>query len=228
MDTARALGAEPHGTVITADFQEAGRGRQSRSWIMDRGKNLIFTILLRYGELSSIPEALTLRAGLAVSLAVEDLVPALEGQVKVKWPNDVMIGSRKIAGILTESDGKTVCIGIGVNVTQKEFPEEFEAKAGSIIQFFPLLSADPRFILLEKFLSRFYDEITSKGGLWRERILKRLYKLGKTVVFAEGAASSNTLVEGILSGIGPLGELLIIPKGEDKEKAFVTGELRVY
>jgi BirA family biotin operon repressor/biotin-[acetyl-CoA-carboxylase] ligase len=222
----------PNGTVIAADFQEAGRGRLNRPWVTERGKSLIFTILLRYAGASSIPNALTLKTGLAVSLAVEDLAPALIGSVRVKWPNDVMINARKAAGILTEADGKNVYIGVGVNVTQKEFPEQYRWKAGSIIHFFPALAENARFALLEKILLRLYQEIEnpppSRAESWQERLLDRLYKKGETVTFAEGAANSEHLVEGILSGLGPGGELLIIPKGEEKARSFINGELRVY
>jgi BirA family biotin operon repressor/biotin-[acetyl-CoA-carboxylase] ligase len=233
-DIARSLSKqnEPHGTVICADFQEAGRGRQGRSWIAEKGKNLLFTILLRYGDASSIPVALTLKTGLAVSLALEDFAPPLAGSVKVKWPNDVMIGSRKAAGILTEGEDKTVYIGMGVNVAQREFPGACHSKAVSIIQVFPDLPENANFILLEKILFRLYGEIENllllEPGAWRERLLGRLYKKGETVSFASGAADSECLVEGQLSGLGPGGELLIIPRGEKKEQAFVTGELRVY
>jgi BirA family transcriptional regulator, biotin operon repressor / biotin---[acetyl-CoA-carboxylase] ligase len=233
-DLARSLAeqGEPHGTAIIADFQEAGRGRLNRPWITERGKSLMFTIILRYAGASSIPVALTLRTGLAVSLAVEDLAPALAGgSVQIKWPNDVMINSRKAAGILTETDGKTVYIGVGVNVTQQEFPEEYRSKAGSIIRFFPALVENASFDLLEKILSRLNEEIENQAAesdAWRERLLDRLYKKGETVTFAEGAADSEKLVEGVLSGLGPGGELLIIPKGEEKALSFITGELRVY
>jgi len=238
-DLARVLAGqnEPHGTVIAADFQEAGRGRLNRRWVSERGKSLMFTIILRYADASTMPPALTLRTGLAVSLAIEDLAPALKGgSVRIKWPNDVMINGRKAAGILTEADGKTVLIGVGVNVAQEEFPEQYRSRAGSIIQFFPALSENARFDLLEKLLSRLYAEIekpaaeslTAEGGTWRELLLERLYKKGETVTFAEGPANSEDLVEGILSGLGPGGELLIIPKGEEKERSFITGELRVY
>ena len=234
MDSARILAAqnEVHGTIICADFQEAGKGRLNRSWVMDRGKNLIFTILLRYGEFSSIVEALTLKAGLAVSLAVEDLYPALSGLVRVKWPNDIMIGSRKAAGILTEGDGKNVFIGVGVNIGQREFPEEYRGKAVSIVQALPEGSRGPGedsgFALLEKILSRLYEEIEKPNEDWRERLLSRLYKNGENVCFAEGSADSGRLIEGTISGIGPGGELLIIPKGERKARALITGELKVY
>ena len=231
-DMARLLAkrGEAHGTVIIADFQEAGRGRQNRPWAAEKGKNLLFTVLLRYENISSIPLALTLRTGLAVSLAAEDLAPALAGQVKLKWPNDVMIGGGKAAGILTEGDGNNVFIGVGVNVGQTEFPEEYRSKAVSIAQVFSGLSGDARFLLLEKILSRLFDEIEASAGAgaWRERIIERLYKKGETVIFASGAADSNTLIEGTLSGINDKGELLIIPKGEKDERAFINGELRVY
>ena len=246
-DVARvlALKNESHGTVICADFQEAGRGRLKRSWAAEKCKSLLFTILLRYDDYASIPDALTLRTGLAVSLAIEDLIlqlmrPALTGQVKIKWPNDVMLNSckaeavfKKAAGILTEADGKNVYIGVGVNVAQEEFPEEYRSKAISLAQLCPSLPLNARFLLLEKILKRLYEEFENMEEVgaslhWRSRIHDRLYKIGETVIFAEGSADSGSLITGTLSGIGPDGELLIIPDGEKKERAFVTGELRVY
>ena len=234
MEVARALAAqnEGHGTVITADFQEAGRGRLGRPWVTERGANLLFTILLRYNDFASIPEALTLRTGLAVSLAVEDLAPALSGLVKVKWPNDVMICSGKAgykaAGILTEGDGKNVYIGVGVNVSQRDFAEEYRSRAGSIIRAEAALPENARFVLLGKILARLYAEIEKPPSPWRERLVQRLYKKGEIVTFAPGAADSDRLVEGTLSGLGDGGELLIIPVGEAAEQSFITGELRVY
>ena len=231
-DTARILAGknEAHGTVIVADFQETGRGRLNRPWAAERGKNLLCTILLRYDDFAAIPKALTLKTGLAVSLALEDLAPALSGSVQVKWPNDVMIGSRKAAGILTEGDGKNVFIGIGVNVGQAVFPGEYLSKAVSLTQLVPGLGRNARFALLEKILSRLYREIEAvpEASPWLERLSGRLYKKAETVIFAEGAADSIRLTEGTLSGLGPGGELLIIPRGEDKERAFISGELRVY
>jgi len=236
MDVARDLAGrgEPHGTVISADFQESGRGRNKRPWAGERGQSLLFTILLRYAA-SSIPSALTLKTGLAVSLAVEDLAPVLSGRVLVKWPNDVMLcpgtgaAAVKIAGILTEADGKTVYIGVGVNVAQRDFPEAHRAKAASIIQAVDNLPDGARFALLEKILARLYREIEcGAAAAWRQRLTQRLYKKGRQVIFAPGAADSDCLVEGELSGLGPGGELLIIPNGEQGEQAFITGELRVY
>jgi len=236
-DVARTLAAkgEKQGTVITADFQEAGRGRQNRPWVAERGKNLMFTILLRYGDISAIPEALTLKTGLAVSLAVEDFAPPLTGNVLVKWPNDVMVfnrkarTARKLAGILTESDGSNVYIGVGVNVAQSEFPEEYRCKATSIIHAYSGLSENARFVLLEKILTRLYPEIEmANNETWHERIQSRLFKKGEIVKFADGAAGSDRFVRGILSGLGSGGELLIVPSGRQKARVFLTGELLVY
>ncbi|MDR2375477.1 MAG: biotin--[acetyl-CoA-carboxylase] ligase [Treponema sp.] len=254
MDVSRSLadGGAPHGTVITADFQEAGRGRTGgRPWLGDAGDNLFFTILLRYGSFAAIPAALTLRTGLAVSLAIGDLVPPLAGLVRIKWPNDVLIllpqGGRKIAGILSESNGSTVFIGVGVNIRQREFPPGLRHKAASLILSLRELGlegtgldGDLRFTLLELILDRLYMELTppAAGGTdsvsrvpaatWRERLEERLYMRGERVRFIAGEADSGRIVEGTLQGIGPGGELLILPPDSGAERSFVTGELDLY
>jgi len=235
MDVSRALAAagEPHGALVTADFQEAGRGRgQDRSWQMNRGENLAFTLLLRYPSACDIPSALTLRVGLAVSLAIEDFAPSLCSKVKVKWPNDIMIGDKKNAGILCEADGGNVHVGIGVNVAQKEFPPQLCEKAASIaLASGTELSAEARFSLLELALSRLYDELQTEqnseltASLWKERLEQRLYKRGENIVFIEGAAGSGKRVEGRLYGVAKSGELLIIPSGGTEPRSFITGEL---
>lgn len=106
-DRARELAARgaPHGTVVTAGVQTAGRGRQGRTWTAPPGSSLLLSLILR-----SFDGLLPLRAGLAVA---ELAGPA----ARVKWPNDVLIDGRKIAGILAEArpqEGWTV-LGIGLN-----------------------------------------------------------------------------------------------------------------
>jgi BirA family biotin operon repressor/biotin-[acetyl-CoA-carboxylase] ligase len=246
MDAARTLKKSgcPHGTVISADFQESGRGRQSRVWKMDRGQNLIFTIILNFSSFSSLPEALTLKTGLAVSLAIEDFAPALAGSVELKWPNDIMLlygnlrgaerAAKKAAGILTEAEGNAVYIGVGVNLGQREFPEEYRARAGSVVLALEAmgaraaLSPASRFALLEKVLSRLYACVEAADDAWRSGLEERLYRRGERVTFIEGAAGSGKTVEGLLAGIGKAGELLIIPDGEKTARPFFNGELRVY
>jgi BirA family biotin operon repressor/biotin-[acetyl-CoA-carboxylase] ligase len=243
MDAARALkkGGAPHGTVITADFQEAGRGRLNRSWQTDRGVNLLFTILLNFPGVASMPKALTLRIGLALSLAVEDFVPALKGLAEIKWPNDLMLLSpktgtaKKAAGILTEAGGGAVYAGVGVNLGQREFPPEYRSRAGSILlaleeagAALPVPVPEARFILLEKVLCRLRACLEEDEASWRRALTGRLYRRGERVSFAEGAADSGRIVEGRLAGIGREGELLIALDGEEEARAFFNGELRVY
>jgi BirA family biotin operon repressor/biotin-[acetyl-CoA-carboxylase] ligase len=107
-DHGRALAAAgaPHGTLVTAGEQTAGRGRQGRSWAAPPGQALLLSLLLRICD-----ALLPLRAGLAVAdLAGDDAL--------VKWPNDVLAGGRKLAGILVEARPQSgwAVLGIGVNV----------------------------------------------------------------------------------------------------------------
>jgi BirA family biotin operon repressor/biotin-[acetyl-CoA-carboxylase] ligase len=104
----------PEGQVLVAETQTAGRGRMGRSWVSAVGASLTFSVLLRP---SSVPAGrrgwLALLTGVAVASAVRDV----SGVAAVlKWPNDVLVGSRKLAGILAEQSGDAVVIGIGLNV----------------------------------------------------------------------------------------------------------------
>ena len=235
MDISRQLASagEAHGTVITADFQEAGRGRiRGRTWEMEKEMSLPFTILLCYPRIEDIPPLLTLRTGLAVSIAIEDFAPSLKNAVRIKWPNDIMIGSQKAAGILCEAAGGVhaggnVHLGIGINVSQKEFPVHLAEKAVSIaLAAGKDITHNERYSLLEKILIRLYDELetTANNKALIVRLDQRLYKKGEQVVFIEGAADSGKTVKGCLAGIGDGGELLI-DAGNNKLYSFITGEL---
>jgi BirA family biotin operon repressor/biotin-[acetyl-CoA-carboxylase] ligase len=227
MDLSRVLASngEPHGTVIAADFQEKGRGRiRERQWQMEKNLSLPFTVLLRFPRIEDIPPALTLRTGLAVCLAVEDFAPSLTGKLEIKWPNDILTGSKKLAGILCEADGGIVHIGIGINIAQKNFPESLRAKATSISLAADMdFESDKMFELLEKILLSLYSELERID--WKSRLDKRLYKKNESIIFIEGEADSNNKVRGCLSGISENGELLIIPDGEIEPRSFLTGEL---
>jgi BirA family biotin operon repressor/biotin-[acetyl-CoA-carboxylase] ligase len=232
MEVSRLLaqnGAQ-HGTVITADFQEAGRGRiRDRKWEMERGRALAFTVLLRF---TGIPTALGLRTGLAAAFAIEEFAPTLAGKALIKWPNDILLPSAhsgkkstfKVAGILAEADSYNVHIGIGVNVSQNQMPDFLREKAASLsLATGQEYNEADRYKLLEKILLRLRDEIESAD--WRKRVEARLYKRGEQVCFAKGAADSGDMVTGILKGIGPEGELLILPPGETGTLSFTAGEL---
>lgn len=135
------LGA-PHGSTWLAEVQTAGRGRQGRGWLGVRGESLMFSVLVRLTCQASRLPLLALSSGLAVRDAVARAAP--RANVQVKWPNDVVIDGRKVAGILVESiDASSkkpaLVVGIGINVFQRSFPAELEARATSVA----LLASDP-------------------------------------------------------------------------------------
>lgn len=122
----------PHGAVVFAETQTAGRGRLGRKWESASGAGLWFSILLR----PEIPDwtRLTTFAAVAIAEAIESVIDA---RALVKWPNDIYLGEKKVVGILIESsagaDGFAV-LGVGVNVNQTEFPETISDRAGSLRQ----------------------------------------------------------------------------------------------
>lgn len=134
-DEAARLGREgaPHGTVVTAETQTRGRGRQGRVWYSPPGENLCFSALLRPRLPPAAAPPLTLAAGVAVAEAVNSLgVPA-----SLKWPNDVVVEGRKLAGILTEMSTRGtrieyVVLGVGINVNSAVFPPDLAAIATSL------------------------------------------------------------------------------------------------
>jgi len=132
-DLARELaaGGAPQGTVVTAEEQVAGRGRQGRSWTAPAGKALLYSAIVRPLEQRHL--VLPLAAPLAVAEAAEEVADV---SCAIKWPNDVWIEGRKCAGVLIEArpqDGWAV-IGVGLNVSIEpdEFPEELRETATSL------------------------------------------------------------------------------------------------
>lgn len=121
-----------HGDVFTADFQTAGRGRLDHKWLSAPGENLMLSAVLDVGDCP--PDrvaALPLVVGLAVIEGLSPLLPK-ELSPRLKWPNDVLVDGRKLAGILCERHGDTVIVGLGVNVKQREFASEIAEKATSL------------------------------------------------------------------------------------------------
>ena len=125
-DRARELATAgaPHGTLVTTDHQVAGRGRQGRTWASPPRRALLMSLVLR-----EVTPLLTIAAGVAVADAVG-------AGASIKWPNDVLLDGRKVAGILAEArprEGWAV-LGIGVNVALRpdDFPPELRVRAGTL------------------------------------------------------------------------------------------------
>ncbi|HXQ89562.1 MAG TPA: biotin--[acetyl-CoA-carboxylase] ligase, partial [Solirubrobacterales bacterium] len=127
-----AAAGAPHGTVVTAGEQSAGRGRQGRTWTAPPGKALLYSAIVR--PLEDRHTMLPLAVPLAVCEAAEQLNPNLE--CKVKWPNDIHVQGRKLAGVLIEArpQDSWAVIGVGLNLTiqEHEFPSELRDRATSL------------------------------------------------------------------------------------------------
>lgn len=116
---AAAAGADP-GLVIVSNHQESGRGRFTRTWVDVPGTAVALSALVRPTRPAPEWGWLALAAGISVAAAIRDLAAVEADRVAVKWPNDVLVDGRKVCGILCESDGRSVAIGIGINVSMDE------------------------------------------------------------------------------------------------------------
>ena len=130
---AAAEGA-PHGTLVTAEKQTAGRGRRGRTWESPAGKNLYFTLLLRPQFGPEKASMLTLVMACSVGRTIRQMTGLSCG---IKWPNDIVVNGKKVCGILTEMSVGTdkidhVLIGVGINVGLQEFTPELRDRATSL------------------------------------------------------------------------------------------------
>lgn len=201
----------PDGLVAVADHQTAGRGRLDRSWASAPGASLLVSVLLRpvlaLGELHLV----TLVSGLAVVDAVAEVCGIRPG---LKWPNDVVVGDRKLAGLLAEMDGSSetpaVVVGIGLNVNQAAFPPELAETAtacnlvvgdGRVVQRVDLLVALLRALDMRLAL------LAGEGGPVQTiaDYRKDCVTLGRVV----RADLSSGSIEGVAVGTDPLGHLVI-------------------
>jgi BirA family biotin operon repressor/biotin-[acetyl-CoA-carboxylase] ligase len=133
-----AEGGAAEGTVVVAESQSQGRGRLGRRWESPAFKNLYLSILLRPKLLPAHAAQITLMAAVALADVVDSYVP---GQAAIKWPNDILIGKRKLAGILTEASCDAdrvhyVILGVGINLNYASdaMPEEIRRRATSLLE----------------------------------------------------------------------------------------------
>lgn len=125
-----AAQGEP-GEVYTAEYQRAGRGRLDHRWLSPPGENLMMSAVLDVAGVAAAEVAtLPLVVGLAVAMAVKSKLA--DQPVALKWPNDILVEGRKLAGILCERHGERVVAGVGVNVGQRDFAAEIAARATSL------------------------------------------------------------------------------------------------
>jgi BirA family biotin operon repressor/biotin-[acetyl-CoA-carboxylase] ligase len=166
LDEARA-GADA-GLVVVADHQRAGRGRLGRTWSAPPGASLLVSVLLR----PSLPVERRHLVVLAAAVAMAEAVETTSGVApSLKWPNDLLVDDRKLAGILAEAAGDAVVVGIGVNVEWREVPEELSGIATAI----NLERGRPvtRDALLDAFLARYalhLEDLDAARTAYRQRL----------------------------------------------------------
>jgi len=183
-----ALHGAPHGTLVTATEQTAGRGRQGRRWVAPPGSSLLCSLVLR-----EVPRLLPLAAGVAVAEVAGD-------GARVKWPNDVLLGGRKLAGILVEGRPQEAwaVLGIGINVAVDvaDLPEELRSQVATLQRAASEVDDVLAVLLgsLERWLAASEADVL---GAVRERDAL----LGQTVRWSAGAGQA--------SGIDGDGRLLV-------------------
>ena len=202
-----AVGGEREGTLVVAEEQTAGRGRQGRTWVASAGENLMFSLILRPGIPPDKLNILPLGIAVAVAHGVQRFTSL---PVYCKWPNDLLLHGRKFAGILMESALNTrgfeyVIVGIGVNVNQETFPDPLQQRATSLalhaghhLDRIGLLRA-----ILES-LEKEYDSYDS-GGI--ENILPSWLALAPIIGKRITAEMQGVTVSGTVSGISSGGGL---------------------
>jgi BirA family biotin operon repressor/biotin-[acetyl-CoA-carboxylase] ligase len=221
-----AAAGAPDGTVVVAEYQSAGRGRLERRWVAPPGSSLLASVLLRPDLAPYRAQRLTMLAGLAAADAIEAETGLHAG---LKWPNDLLIGERKVGGILTEVDvsGERLSyavlgIGLNVNLDPAALPGELLERATSLsaelgreVDRLSLLLA--LLALLEK---RYIALGAGAADLHREWA-GRLVTVGREVVVSAGDGEWW----GVAEGVDDDGALLVRPPGGEARRV-VAGDVR--
>ena len=203
LDRIKSGEALEEGTWLVTDRQTAGRGRQGREWFDGHG-NFMGSTLVRPGPNDPPAHTLSLMVGMALYDAVLPLVPD-PSSLQLKWPNDLLLGGAKLAGILLESEGDTVVIGIGVNLRQAPKLDDRETISLADVttpperdEFAPMVARGLR------------DEVVR----WRQYGLEPLLNRWSAAAHAEGTPLSvhdgtGTSLSGTFAGLNDTGSLLL-------------------
>ena len=218
---ARALGGAPEGLVLVAEEQSAGRGRMGRTWVSPPYAALTFSLLVRP---AAVPPArrgwLPLLAGVAVASAVTAVTGV---QARLKWPNDVLADTAKLAGILAEAVGDAVVIGVGLNVSTGpgELPPpgpgalaatslRIAAPAGPEVAAGAALEREPLLIAILTDFERWYQAwCRAEGDPERSGLRAGYSELSGTFGCHVRAELPGQVLSGLAVGVDPDGRLLV-------------------
>jgi BirA family biotin operon repressor/biotin-[acetyl-CoA-carboxylase] ligase len=222
-----AQAGETEGTIVTAEQQTKGRGRLGRAWHSPAGRGVYVSIILRPAFKPDRAPGIAVMTALALADAVADNCHA---KVQIKWPNDLLINGRKAAGILTELSAEKnkveyIVVGVGINVnhTVDDFPQELQPIATSLRIANRRKAA--RVDLLKTFLSNFEREYRRYQKEYlassRKKIRKYSSLVGKEVRLRFG----NKVIEGRAIDIDKDGALIVEKDGQ--RRAVTSGEVTV-
>ncbi len=226
---AKELGEKgaPHGTLVVAGQQSAGRGRRGRGWESPPGCSIYMSILLRPEFLPSKAPMLTLIMAYSVAKALR----ACTGmEVKIKWPNDIVLNGKKLVGILTEMSTEIdyinhVVIGVGVNVNMASFSEEIAKTATSLrIETGEIIKRSTLIVEMMKHFEKNYEMYLKTEDLSgiREAYNGLLVNCGKEVRIL----GAREPYQAVALGINDSGELLV-RKQDGSQEAVYAGEVSV-
>lgn len=211
--TALAVIGEPHGTVVVSEVQTGGIGRQGHAWHSADLGGLYFSMVLRTDLPPEQMPVLTMALGLAVQSAVND-----HAQVScdLRWPNDVLLNEKKLAGILVQSAGGACIAGIGLNVNQKSFPPDLSGIATSLaLETGRTYSKADLLDALRTILLPYVHILADRGKreIFRLFTNRSSYVSGKHVEVDLG----GRVIQGITAGLDDDGFLLVnTSKGREK------------
>ncbi|MEI9973091.1 MAG: biotin--[acetyl-CoA-carboxylase] ligase, partial [Ignavibacteriota bacterium] len=201
----------PVGTVVLADEQTAGQGRHGHIWHSAPGDGIYCSIVLPQTPL------LTLALGLATHTAIYEATGLV---CDLRWPNDLMIGHRKVAGILVQAVGRNAIAGIGINVNHTDFPSEVADLATS------LRIAAGRPMMREEILLALLPAIDTLIAQGKPAILDSFTHLSS---YASGlrveVQQPDGVVEGVTAGLNPDG-FLIVRRDDGTDTLIIAGGVR--
>lgn len=214
------------GAVVIADSQTGGKGRLGRSWISPPGKNIYMSIVLRPGISPRDATAITLLSAVACASAVRRSCPV---DATIKWPNDLIVGTRKLGGILTEIKADidsishaVVGIGINVNLALDDIPDEIKPIATSLLieTGEPFSRTELAGNLLFEF-DRWYKLLQAKG---KRVIIDEWLTMSSTIGKEVHVTAGNQTFQGIAEGIDDEG-LLIVRLQDGSYRTISAGDV---
>ena len=212
--------------LVVADKQTLGKGRMGRSWSSPAGVGIFMSLCIKPEMAVENTSMITLVTAISLCDAIEELYPI---NATIKWPNDIVINSKKISGILTEMssdmDGiKYIISGMGINVNNKEFPDDIKDMASSLLLETGILA--DRSKLIAAVIYHFYKNMNiflktgDMSGL-KENYENHLVNIGKDVKILD----PKGIYQGVALGIDETGALLV--NAEGKIKRIISGEVSV-